>query len=100
MSIFFFLVGLEIKREFAEGEFKNPKNAALPVIAAIGGMAIPALIFVLFNTGQSSVKAWAVAMPTEYAQFSTSSGNLDRLAFLRGRWQRFPLLLAKGVPGA
>ena len=67
MSIFFFLVGLEIKREFAEGEFKNPKNAALPVIAAIGGMAIPALIFVLFNTGQSSVKAWAVAMPTDIA---------------------------------
>ena len=67
MAIFFFLVGLEIKREFAVGEFKNPKNAALPIIAAIGGMAIPALIFVLFNAGQSSVEAWAVAMPTDIA---------------------------------
>lgn len=67
MAVFFFLVGLEIKREFTEGEFKNPKNAALPVIAAIGGMAIPAAIFVLFNAGQSSVEAWAVAMPTDIA---------------------------------
>ena len=67
MAIFFFLVGLEIKREFADGEFKNPKNAALPVFAAIGGMAVPALIFVLFNAGQSSVEAWAVAMPTDIA---------------------------------
>jgi len=67
MAVFFFLVGLEIKREFTEGEFKNPKNAALPVIAAIGGMAIPAAIFVLINAGQSSVEAWAVAMPTDIA---------------------------------
>ena len=52
MAIFFFLVGLEIKREFADGNFKNPKNAALPVIAALGGMALPALIFSFFNAGQ------------------------------------------------
>ena len=67
MAVFFFLVGLEIKREFAEGEFKNPKSAALPVVAAIGGMALPALIFAITNAGESSFNAWAVAMPTDIA---------------------------------
>ncbi len=67
MAIFFFLIGLEIKREFAEGEFKNPRNAALPVLAAIGGMALPALIFAIFNAGQSAANAWAIAMPTDIA---------------------------------
>ena len=67
MAIFFFLVGLEIKREFAEGEFKNPKNAALPVVAAIGGMAIPALIFAIYNSDGSASNAWAIAMPTDIA---------------------------------
>lgn len=67
MAIFFFLVGLEIKREFAEGEFKNPRNAALPVIAALGGMAVPALIFALFNSGEKAANAWAIAMPTDIA---------------------------------
>ena len=67
MAIFFFLVGLEIKREFAQGEFKNPKNAALPVIAALGGMALPALIFATLNSSGSASSAWAVAMPTDIA---------------------------------
>ena len=67
MTIFFFLVGLEIKREFVDGEFKNPKNAALPVIAAIGGMLLPALIFTLFNAGEDAANAWAIAMPTDIA---------------------------------
>ena len=67
MAIFFFLVGLEIKREFVQGEFKNPKNAALPVIAAIGGMALPAIIFATLNSSGSASSAWAVAMPTDIA---------------------------------
>jgi len=67
MAIFFFLVGLEIKREFAQGEFKNPKNAALPVIAALGGMALPALIFGTLNSSGNASSAWAVAMPTDIA---------------------------------
>jgi NhaA family Na+:H+ antiporter len=67
MAIFFFLIGLEIKREFAEGEFKNPRNAALPVVAAIGGMTLPALIFAIFNAGQGAANAWAIAMPTDIA---------------------------------
>lgn len=67
MAVFFFLVGLEIKREFVDGEFKNPKNAALPVLAAIGGMAIPAIIFAFINSGGSAADAWAIAMPTDIA---------------------------------
>ena len=67
MAVFFFLVGLEIKREFVDGEFKNPKNAALPVLAAIGGMAIPAIIFAFINSGGSAGDAWAIAMPTDIA---------------------------------
>ena len=67
MAVFFFLVGLEIKREFVDGEFKNPKNAALPVLAAIGGMVIPAIIFAFINSGGSAADAWAIAMPTDIA---------------------------------
>ena len=67
MSVFFFMVGLEIKREFDQGELRNPKSAALPVIAAIGGMLTPALIFALFNYSGSGANGWAVAMPTDIA---------------------------------
>ena len=67
MSIFFFLVGLEIKREFVDGELRNPKSAALPIIAAFGGMLTPALIFIAINHGGSGVHAWAVPMPTDIA---------------------------------
>ena len=67
MSVFFFLVGLEIKREFKEGELANPKKAALPVIAAIGGMITPALIYVAFNAGGIASHGWAIPMPTDIA---------------------------------
>jgi len=67
MSIFFFLVGLEIKREFKDGELSNPKKAALPVIAAIGGMIVPALIYTFFNIGTTAQKGWAIPMPTDIA---------------------------------
>ena len=49
MAIFFFLVTLEIKREFIQGELSNPKQALLPIIAAVGGMLVPALIYVAIN---------------------------------------------------
>lgn len=49
MSIFFFVVGLELKRELLAGELRNPKNAILPIIAAICGMLFPALIYIMFN---------------------------------------------------
>ena len=67
ISVFFFLVGLEIKREFVHGELRNPKSAALPIIAAFGGMLIPALIYIVINHGGSGFRGWAVPMPTDIA---------------------------------
>ena len=49
MAIFFFLIGLELKREMLEGKLKNPRDVLLPGLAAVGGMAVPALIFVWIN---------------------------------------------------
>lgn len=67
MSVFFFLVGLEIKREFVTGDLRNPKSAALPIVAAFGGMITPALIYMAINHGGSGFHAWAVPMPTDIA---------------------------------
>jgi NhaA family Na+:H+ antiporter len=67
MAIFFFLVGLEIRNEIRHGEMRNPKNAALPIFAAIGGMLVPALIYTFFNFGGPGQSGWAVPMPTDIA---------------------------------
>ncbi len=68
MAIFFFLVSLEIKREFIQGELSNPKQAALPIIAAIGGMLFPALIYIAINFGDSvTLKGWAIPSATDIA---------------------------------
>ena len=67
MAIFFLLVGLEIKREIVEGELSSFKSASLPIIAAVGGMAVPAGIFYLFNQGTDYVKGWAIPMATDIA---------------------------------
>jgi NhaA family Na+:H+ antiporter len=67
MSIFFFLVGLEIRREFTQGDLRDPRSAALPIFAALGGMITPALIYTAFNHGGSGLHAWAVPMPTDIA---------------------------------
>lgn len=67
MALFFFVVGLEIKREILVGELSSPKKAALPIAAAIGGMAGPALIFVAFNAGQETIRGWGVPMATDIA---------------------------------
>ena len=67
MAIFFFMVGLEIRNEIHHGEMRNPKNAALPIFAAIGGMLIPALIYTFFNHGGPGQSGWAVPMPTDIA---------------------------------
>jgi NhaA family Na+:H+ antiporter len=68
MAIFFFLVGLEIKREVLAGELSSLDKAILPILAAIGGMAIPALIFVYFNWGNAETLAgWAVPTATDIA---------------------------------
>ena len=67
MAIFFLLVGLEIKRELLDGELSNFKNASLPILAAIGGMLVPAAIFTLFNHGTEYSKGWAIPMATDIA---------------------------------
>ena len=67
MVIFFFVVGLEIKRELVHGELSSPKKAALPVAAAIGGMAAPAAIYSLFNVGGDGAKGWGIPVATDIA---------------------------------
>ena len=67
MAIFFLLVGLEIKRELVEGELSSPKQAALPVFAAIGGMIVPALLFTLFNNNTPTANGWGIPMATDIA---------------------------------
>jgi Na+:H+ antiporter, NhaA family len=67
MTVFFFVVGLEIRREIHAGELSEVRRAALPLAAAVGGMLVPALIFVALNYGRSSVAGWAVPMATDIA---------------------------------
>ena len=67
MTIFFFLVGLEIRREIHNGELSEIRRAALPLAAALGGMLFPALIFVSMNLGRSSAEGWAIPMATDIA---------------------------------
>ncbi|PST82626.1 Na+/H+ antiporter NhaA [Pedobacter yulinensis] len=67
MAIFFLLVGLEIKRELLEGELSTFKKASLPVVAALGGMLVPALIYAAFNQGTATAGGWGIPMATDIA---------------------------------
>jgi Na+/H+ antiporter NhaA len=67
MAFFFFVVGLEIRREFDTGELRERRRVATPVLAAIGGMVAPALIYLAFNAGTPSARGWAIAMATDTA---------------------------------
>ena len=67
MAIFFLTVGLEIKREAVSGELGSPRQAALPISAALGGMIIPAAIYLLVAGGASTVRGWAIPMATDIA---------------------------------
>ena len=68
MAIFFFFVTLEIKREFLQGELSNIKQALLPIIAAVGGMVVPALIYVFINFGDAeTLNGWAIPSATDIA---------------------------------
>jgi NhaA family Na+:H+ antiporter len=67
MTVFFFVVGLEIRREIFEGELATLRKAALPLAAAVGGMLVPALIFAALNVGRAGAAGWAVPMATDIA---------------------------------
>jgi len=67
MALFFFVVGLEIKREILVGELASPRQAALPIIAAVGGMIVPALIYVAINRDSAAVMGWGIPMATDIA---------------------------------
>jgi NhaA family Na+:H+ antiporter len=66
MAIFFFVVGVEIKRELIEGELNSARSAALPAMAAMGGMVVPAVIFLALNTGEAA-RGWGIPMATDIA---------------------------------
>ncbi|HLM07259.1 MAG TPA: Na+/H+ antiporter NhaA [Blastococcus sp.] len=69
LAIFFFVAGLELKREFVAGDLREPRRAALPVAAAVGGMVVPALFFVLVNLGgpEGALRGWAIPSATDIA---------------------------------
>jgi NhaA family Na+:H+ antiporter len=67
MAVFFFVIGLELKREIVAGELSRPKNAVLPVVAGIGGMVFPALIYTFFNGGTEAAGGWGIPMATDLA---------------------------------
>lgn len=68
LAIFFFIVGLELKREFIAGDLRDPKTAVVPVLAAVGGVIVPALIYALVNAGDpETVRGWAIPTATDIA---------------------------------
>ena len=69
LAIFFFIAGLELKREFVAGDLRDPRRAVVPVLAAVGGMAVPALVFTLVNlsTGGDALRGWAIPTATDIA---------------------------------
>lgn len=67
MAVFFFMVGLEIKREFLVGELASARKAALPIAGALGGMLLPAVIYFALNTGGDAVRGWGIPMATDIA---------------------------------
>jgi NhaA family Na+:H+ antiporter len=67
MAVFFFVVGLEIKRELVAGELRDPRRAALPLVCAIGGMLAPALFYVAINAGTPAARGWAIPAATDIA---------------------------------
>ncbi|MEU6248217.1 Na+/H+ antiporter NhaA [Glycomyces sp. NPDC047010] len=67
MAVFFFVVGLEIKQEIVSGELASPRNAVPPIAAAVGGMAVPALIYAALNAGGEGAHGWGIPMATDIA---------------------------------
>lgn len=67
MALFFFVIGLELKREFMAGELSSAKKAMLPMVAALGGMVVPAVVYSVCNWGQASSNGWGIPMATDIA---------------------------------
>ena len=67
MTIFFFVVGLEVKREVVAGELQDPRKALLPIVGALGGVIVPALIYLAMQFGQEGQRGWAIPMATDIA---------------------------------
>ncbi len=67
IAVFFFVVGLEIKRQLLAGELASPRQAVLPILAALGGVLIPALIYAAVNAGGSGARGWGIPMATDIA---------------------------------
>lgn len=67
MAVFFFVVGLEIKYELVGGELRDPRRAAVPIVAALGGMAVPALLYAVLNPGAPEIDGWGIPMATDIA---------------------------------
>src|SRR6266508_3965448 len=79
MTFFFFVIGLEVRRELDMGELRERRRVAVPVLAALGGMVAPALIYLAINAGGPGARAWGVPMPTDTA---LALGVLDDIASL------------------
>ena len=86
MAVFFLLIGLEIKRELLEGALSTRRKAMLPVLAAVGGIAVPALIYTLVNLNDGDPAGWAVPAATDSSEASSSKNRSTRL--LRG-WSSY-----------
>lgn len=67
MALFFLLVGLEIKRELVAGELASPRRALIPMVAAVGGMVVPAMVYAAINWGEPTLRGWGVPMATDIA---------------------------------
>jgi NhaA family Na+:H+ antiporter len=67
MAVFFFVVGLEIKRELTAGELRDPRRAALPLLCALGGMLVPAAVYAALNAGADTLRGWAIPAATDIA---------------------------------
>ncbi|WP_025764595.1 Na+/H+ antiporter NhaA [Dyadobacter tibetensis] len=67
MALFFFVIGLELKREFTSGELSSIQQASLPMMAALGGMVVPAAIYILINLNRASIHGWGIPMATDIA---------------------------------
>src|SRR5919199_3855738 len=67
MTFFFFVIGLEARREFDMGELRERRRVTLPLLAGLGGMAVPVLVYLAFNAGHTSAHGWGAAMSTDTA---------------------------------